>query len=47
VKVLLGMGEPLTNRLLTYDALAMTFREVAVRRNPSCPLCGKEADSHG
>jgi hypothetical protein len=40
VKVLLGIGEPLIGRLLTYDALGMRFREVKLRRDPSCPLCG-------
>jgi molybdopterin-synthase adenylyltransferase len=44
VKVLLGIGAPLTDRLLIYDALAMTFRTIAVKRDPSCPLCGEEAD---
>jgi adenylyltransferase/sulfurtransferase len=41
VKVLLGIGEPLIGRLLTYDALGMRFREVKLRRDPGCPLCGK------
>lgn len=40
VKVLLGIGEPLIGRLLTYDALGMRFREVKLRRDPNCPLCG-------
>ena len=40
VKVLLGIGEPLIGRLLTYDALGMRFREVRLRRDPKCPLCG-------
>jgi adenylyltransferase/sulfurtransferase len=40
VKVLLGIGEPLIGRLLTYDALGMRFREVRLRRDPGCPLCG-------
>ncbi len=40
VKVLLGLGEPLVGRLLTYDALGMRFREVKLRRDPRCPLCG-------
>jgi adenylyltransferase/sulfurtransferase len=40
VKVLLGIGEPLVGRLLTYDALGMRFREVRLRRDPKCPLCG-------
>jgi bacteriocin biosynthesis cyclodehydratase domain-containing protein len=40
VKLILGIGEPLIGRLLTYDALGMRFREVRLRRDPSCPLCG-------
>jgi adenylyltransferase/sulfurtransferase len=40
VKLLLGIGEPLIGRLLTYDALGMRFREVRLRRDPHCPLCG-------
>lgn len=41
VKLLVGVGQPLIGRLLTYDALGMTFREVKLRRDPNCPLCGK------
>jgi bacteriocin biosynthesis cyclodehydratase domain-containing protein len=41
VKLLLGKGEPLIGRLLTYDALGMRFREVRLRRDPRCPLCGE------
>lgn len=40
IKFCLGTGGQLTDRLLRYDALAMTFREVRVRKNPECPLCG-------
>lgn len=40
IKLLLGIGEPLIGRLLTYDALGMRFREVRLRRDPKCPLCG-------
>jgi adenylyltransferase/sulfurtransferase len=40
VKLVLGIGDPLVGRLLTYDALGMRFREVKLRRDPSCPLCG-------
>jgi bacteriocin biosynthesis cyclodehydratase domain-containing protein len=40
VKLVLGLGEPLIGRLLTYDALGMRFREVKLRRDPKCPLCG-------
>jgi hypothetical protein len=41
IKVLLGIGEPLIGRLMTYDALGMRFREVKLRRDPKCPLCGE------
>ncbi len=40
LKLLLGVGESLTSRLLLIDALSMTFREVKIKRNPDCPLCG-------
>ena len=39
IKHLLGIGVPLVDTLLVYDALAMAFRRVAVRRNPHCRLC--------
>ncbi len=41
IKILLGIGEPLVGRLLLYDALAMSFEELKLRRDPSCPLCGE------
>jgi adenylyltransferase/sulfurtransferase len=40
IKQILGIGEPLVGRLLLVDALAMRFRELKLRRNPDCPLCG-------
>ena len=40
VKVIMGVGDTLTGRLLLIDALDMEFRTVKVRRNPNCPLCG-------
>ncbi len=40
VKLLLGSGELLVGRLMLYDALAMRFRELKLRRNPECPVCG-------
>jgi adenylyltransferase/sulfurtransferase len=40
VKLILGVGESLVGRLLLYDALAMRFRELKLRRNPECPVCG-------
>ena len=42
VKLILGVGETLTGRLLLVDALNMEFRVVRARRNPACPLCGDE-----
>ncbi len=41
IKVLAEFGEPLISRLLTYDAIGMRFREVKLRRDPKCPLCGE------
>jgi adenylyltransferase/sulfurtransferase len=40
LKLILGQGEPLVGRLLLYDALAMRFRELKLRRDPDCPVCG-------
>ena len=40
VKLILGTGEPLIGRLLLYDALTMRFRELKIRKNPECPVCG-------
>jgi len=40
VKLIVGKGEPLLGRLLMYDSLAMRFREIRIRRDPDCPLCG-------
>jgi len=41
IKLLLGKGEGLIGRLLLFDALEMRFRELKLRRNPACPLCGE------
>jgi sulfur-carrier protein adenylyltransferase/sulfurtransferase len=41
LKLILGIGEPLVGRLLLYDALAMSFREMKLRKDPACPLCGE------
>jgi adenylyltransferase/sulfurtransferase len=46
VKLILGAGEPLVGRLLLYDALAMRFRELKLRRNPECPMCGDHPTIH-
>jgi molybdopterin/thiamine biosynthesis adenylyltransferase/rhodanese-related sulfurtransferase len=40
IKLLLGQGDPLIGRLLTYDSLKMTFRTLKLRRDPECPVCG-------
>lgn len=40
VKLILGIGDSLAGRLLLFDALAMEFREVKLRRDPNCPVCG-------
>ncbi len=40
IKLVLGKGEPLVGRLLTFDALEMSFRTLNIRRNPVCPVCG-------
>ncbi|MFN7924076.1 MAG: molybdopterin-synthase adenylyltransferase MoeB [Bryobacteraceae bacterium] len=40
VKLILGAGDPLVGRLMLYDALGMKFRELKLRRNPECPICG-------
>jgi adenylyltransferase/sulfurtransferase len=40
VKLIIGKGEPLIGRLLLFDALKMKFRELKLRRNPDCPVCG-------
>jgi molybdopterin/thiamine biosynthesis adenylyltransferase/rhodanese-related sulfurtransferase len=40
IKLLLGIGEPLVGRLLTYDALTEEFHDLKLRRNPACPACG-------
>lgn len=40
LKWILGIGEPLVNRLVLFDALSMEFREVKLRQNPACPVCG-------
>ncbi|MFP4438123.1 MAG: molybdopterin-synthase adenylyltransferase MoeB [Chloroflexaceae bacterium] len=41
IKLLTGIGEPLIGRLMLYDALEMRFRELKLRRNPECPICGE------
>ncbi|MBL7684994.1 MAG: molybdopterin-synthase adenylyltransferase MoeB [Deltaproteobacteria bacterium] len=41
IKILLGKGDPLIGRLLVFDALKMKFRELKIRRDPQCPVCGE------
>jgi len=41
VKIISGIGRPLYGRLLQFDALEMSFEEVAVQRDPACPVCGE------
>jgi len=41
IKIITGIGEPLVGRLMIYDALEMTYRSVKVRKDPECPVCGK------
>ncbi|HWG93451.1 MAG TPA: molybdopterin-synthase adenylyltransferase MoeB, partial [Mycobacteriales bacterium] len=41
IKVLTGIGEPLVGSLMVYDALEMEYRKIKVRKDPECPLCGK------
>jgi adenylyltransferase/sulfurtransferase len=42
IKLLTGIGDPLVGSLMVYDALEMTYRKIKVRKDPECPLCGKE-----
>jgi molybdopterin/thiamine biosynthesis adenylyltransferase len=41
IKLVLGQGEPLIGRLLTYDSLKMTFRTLKLRKDKTCPVCGE------
>jgi len=43
IKLLLGIGDPLVGRLMTYDALAGEFSELRLFRDPNCPACGEHA----
>jgi len=46
IKLILGSGENLIGRLLLFDALGMKFRELKLRKNPDCPMCGKNRSIH-
>jgi sulfur-carrier protein adenylyltransferase/sulfurtransferase len=41
IKLIVGIGDPLAGRLMIYDALEMSYRTVKVRKDPECPICGK------
>jgi sulfur-carrier protein adenylyltransferase/sulfurtransferase len=45
IKLIVGAGEPLTGRLLMYDALAATTTELKVRRDPECPICSRPPEA--
>ncbi len=46
IKLILGAGDPLTGRLLAVDTLRMEFRELKLRRDPTCPICGENPTIH-
>jgi sulfur-carrier protein adenylyltransferase/sulfurtransferase len=46
IKLILGVGEPLIGRLLSFDALKMRFKEFRVRRDANCPICGEHPTIH-
>ena len=46
LKLIVGYGDPLVGRLLTFDAQSTRFGEVKVRRDPQCPICGEGVDQH-
>lgn len=46
IKLILGEGEPLIGRLILFDALKFKFRELKLRKNPDCPVCGENSTIH-
>ena len=46
IKLLIGQGQPLIGRLLLFDALAPKFRELKLRKQPHCPICGRHRKIH-
>ena len=46
IKVLTGIGEPLKGRLQVFDALTFKFRELKIRKDPKCPICGEHRTIH-
>jgi bacteriocin biosynthesis cyclodehydratase domain-containing protein len=47
LKLIVGYGQPLVGRLLTFDAQTTRFGEVKVRRDPNCPICGDGVSDAG
>jgi len=47
IKLILKKGRPLIGKFLIYNALESDFKTFAVKKNPSCPLCGEEATMQG
>jgi molybdopterin/thiamine biosynthesis adenylyltransferase/rhodanese-related sulfurtransferase len=47
IKLILGLGETLEGRLLVFDGLSSTFHELAIRKDPACPLCGPRSTIRG
>jgi hypothetical protein len=47
LKIVVGYGDPLVGRLLTFDAHGSTFGQLRLRRDPSCPTCGDGATGNG
>ncbi|MDR3710920.1 MAG: molybdopterin-synthase adenylyltransferase MoeB [Capsulimonadaceae bacterium] len=41
IKIILSAGKPLIGRLLLFNAMALTFKELKLRKNPECPICGE------
>ena len=46
IKLIIGIGDPLIGRLVSFDALKMRFREFKVRKDPNCPICGASPTIH-
>ncbi len=46
IKLILGIGQPLIGRLLLFNALKMKFRELKLKKDPNCPICGANATIH-
>ena len=46
IKMIIGIGESLIGRLVSFDALKMRFKEFKIRKDPSCPICGDHPTIH-